>query len=106
MLRCSGGTSSPRLSRSLLLAQSSPVDGLKARPTELRRPVANVCAPLPSRLNRVTAARGGASLQMLQEDPTARYSRLSGPITSVRVEWPPVGMLSMIVTGAAPGLYR
>jgi len=33
MFKCSGGVSSPRLSRSLLFAHSSPLTGLKARPT-------------------------------------------------------------------------
>src|SRR6266853_783170 len=57
MFRCSGGRLSviamlepPMSSRSLLLAQSSPVAGLNARPTELRSPVANVCGLDPSRL--------------------------------------------------------
>src|SRR2546430_6991627 len=35
---------SPRPSRSLLLAHSSPVVGWNAIPTELRNPVANTCA--------------------------------------------------------------
>src|SRR3989454_709338 len=59
MLRCSGGRLSviatsltggrfPISSRSLLLAQSSPVVGWNASPTELRSPVANVCALEPS----------------------------------------------------------
>src|SRR5207302_816215 len=98
MLMRSGGelsvaaTVGPMLSRSLLVAHRSPVVGLNARPTEFRRPLANTCPPLPSRLYRTTAARRGSlSRQMLQEEPIDRYSRLSGPNARVRVAWPPVG---------------
>src|SRR5213593_5121936 len=95
------------LSRSLLLAQSSPVVGWNASPTELRRPVANVCGLESSRLYRVTAARGGASLQTLQDEPTATYSRLSGPNAMVRVLCPPLGRPDTSVTrAAAPGSSR
>src|SRR5258705_170816 len=107
MFKRSGGRSFPRLSRSLLFAQSCPVVGLNARPTELRRPVAKVWAPEPSRLYRVTAARGRASLHTLHDDPTATYSSLSGPKAMVRVVCPPPGRLETSVTGEdAPGSRR
>src|SRR5439155_11967251 len=90
MLMCSCGTSSPRLSRSLLPPQSSPVVGLNARPTVLRSPRAKMRPAEPSRLNWVTAARmESRSSHRLQDDPTARYSLPSGPKRIVRVERPP-----------------
>src|SRR2546426_4569812 len=94
MFRCSGGTLSPRLSRSLLFAQSSPGVGGKARPTELRSPRAKIRPPDPFRLKRVTAARiesRGSSTHTLHDEPAATYMRLSGPMTRVRVPWPPLG---------------
>src|SRR2546421_6377088 len=108
MLMRSGGTSSPRLSRSLFVAQSSPVVGWNARPTELRKPRANTRPPLPSLLNCSTAARiESPSSQRLHEDPTLTYILPSGPNTIVRVAWPPLGSLDTIVTGcAAPGSKR
>src|ERR1041385_5027294 len=57
MLTCSGGRSSPRLSRSLLPPHSSPVLGLNATPTVFRRPRAKIRPPEPSGLNCETAAR-------------------------------------------------
>src|SRR5258705_9603624 len=95
MLIRSGGTSSPRLSRSLFVAHSSLVVGLIARPTELRRPRAKTRPPEPSRLNCTTAARiESDSSQMLQEEPTLTYIFPSVPKTMVRVQCPlPPGML-------------
>src|ERR1051325_153452 len=108
MFRCSGGRSSPRLSRSLFVAHSSPVDGLKASPTELRRPVAKRCSPDPSALNRVTAARRGLdSSHTLHDDPAATYMEPSGPKTTVRVLCPPLGRPSTIVCPVVlPGANR
>src|ERR1043166_73191 len=66
--------------------------------------------PDPSRLKRVTAARiesPGGSTHTLHDDPAATYRKLSGPITSVRVPWPPLGRLETRVTGdVAPGSSR
>src|ERR1041385_6524977 len=111
MLTCSGGRSSPRLSRSLLPPHSSPVLGLNATPTVFRRPRAKIRPPEPSGLNCETAARRekhtththhtapntrdnidtrarsqSPSSHKLQDDPTARYSLPSGPNRIVRVE--------------------
>src|SRR6266581_8815153 len=105
MFKCSGGRLSviawlsPMSSRSLLFAHNSPVDGLKASPTELRSPVAKVCGFEPSRLSRVTAALGSGSSHTLHDEPTATYIRLSGPNTTVRVLWPPLGIPDTSVTG-------
>src|SRR2546430_12994175 len=88
MFKCSGGMSSPKLSRSLLLAQNSPVPALNASPTELRSPLAKMRPPEPSRLKRVTAALIEslvASMHTLHEDPAATYNRFSGPNANVRV---------------------
>src|ERR671924_283156 len=113
MFRCSGGRLSvaacvgPMSSRSLLFAHNSPVVGLKASPTEFLSPVANVWGFEPSRLKRVTAALGCGSSHTLHDEPTATYRRLSGPNTTVRVEWPPLGRPDTRVTGAlAPGSRR
>src|SRR6266576_1639421 len=108
MLRCSGGRSSPRLSRSLLLAHSSWVVGLKASPTELRRPRANTLPCEPSGSNCDTAARRlSVSSQMLHDEPTETYILPSGPNTTVRGEWPPVGRFGTTTVGVVePGLKR
>src|ERR1051326_5380411 len=75
MLTCSGGRSSPRLSRSLLPPHSSPVLGLNAMPTVFRRPRAKIRPPEPSGLNCEIAARSESrSSHKLHDDPTARYS--------------------------------
>src|SRR2546427_76378 len=53
--------------------------------------------PDPSRLKRVTAARiesPASSTHTLHDEPAATYMKLSGPITSVRVPWPPLGTYS------------
>src|SRR6266567_4286273 len=74
MLMCSGGTSSPRLSRSLLPPHSSPVVGLNAIPTVLRSPFAKIRPPEPSGLNCVTAARiESRSSHRLHDEPAATY---------------------------------
>src|SRR5437879_12951520 len=102
MLMCSGGRSSPRLSRSLFPPHSSPVVGLNARPTVFLSPRAKMRPPEPSALNCDTAARSESlSSQRLQDDPTARYSLPSGPNRMVRVECPPYGTVGTLVTGAA-----
>src|SRR2546426_371525 len=108
MLTCSGGRSSPRLSRSLFAPHSSPVVGLNAIPTVFRRPLANTRPPDPLGSNRVTAARNESrSSQRLQEEPTARYSFPSGPKRMVRVEWPPLGISGTTVAGSLrPGSNR
>ena len=109
MLIRSGGKSSPRLSRSLFVAHSSPVVGWIASPTELRRPRANTRPPEPSRLNCTTAARiESVSSQMLQEEPTLTYILPSLPNTIVRVECPrPPGMVGTTTTlFVAPGSNR
>src|ERR1041385_6934665 len=78
MLTCSGGRSSPSLSRSLFPPHSSPVLGLNATPTVFRRPRAKIRPPEPSGLNCETAARSESrSSHRLHDDPTARYSLYS-----------------------------
>src|SRR5439155_1384958 len=53
------------------------------------------------------ARRGSDSSQMLHEEPTATYSLLSGPTTTVRVECPcPLGSVASFRGVAAPGLKR
>src|SRR6266850_3117389 len=109
MLIRSGGASSPRLSRSLFVAQSAPVVGWNASPTELRSPRANTRPADPSRLNCTTAARiESLSSQMLHEDPTLTYILPSAPNTIVRVECPrPPGILGTTTTLLAdPGSNR
>src|SRR5436190_1135903 len=104
MFTRSGGMSSPRLSRSLLVAQISLVSGCTARPTELRRPREYACALVPSGRYEVTAARVELdSSQILQLDPTDRYS-VSPRNTMVRVLCPLVGMFGMITSGAEVGV--
>src|SRR6266542_4221997 len=108
MLTCSGGTSSPRLSRSLLPPQSSPVVGLNAIPTVLRSPFAKIRPPEPSGLNCVTAARiESRSSHRLHDEPAATYILPSGPNRMVRVEWPPPpGIRAIVSPSAAPGRNR
>src|SRR5207244_5758926 len=66
--------------------------------------------PDPSRLNRVTAARiesPASSTHTLHDEPAATYMKLSGPITSVRVPWPPLGRPDTKVSGVVvPGSSR
>src|SRR5437016_12323064 len=66
--------------------------------------------PDPSRLNRVTAARiesPASSTHTLHDEPAATYMKLSGPITSVRVPWPPLGRPDTRVSGVVvPGSRR
>src|SRR5205823_10729361 len=66
--------------------------------------------PDPSRLNRVTAARiesPASSTHTLHDEPAATYMKLSGPITSVRVPWPPLGRPDTRVSGVVvPGSSR
>src|SRR5947207_14920741 len=98
MLMCSGGTSSPRLSRSLLPPHSSPVFGLKAIPTVLRSPRAKMRPPEPSRLNCETAARTESrSPQRLHDDLNARYNLPSDPNRLVLFELQPSAKSSKIV---------
>src|SRR6184192_3349249 len=85
--------------------------GLAFHPTtELRSPRAKMRPPDPSRLKRVTAARiesPASSTHSLQDEPTATYMRLSGPMTTVRVPWPPLGRPDTKESGvAAPGSSR
>ena len=55
----------------------------------------------------MTAALGSGSLHRLHDEPTATYMRLSGPNTTVRVEWPPLGSPDTSVTGVlTPGSSR
>src|SRR5256884_5345844 len=79
-------------------------------PTELRSPRAKMRPPDPSRLNRVTAARiesPASSTHTLHDEPAATYMKLSGPITSVRVPWPPLGRPDTKVSGVVvPGSSR
>src|SRR5207249_7257691 len=66
--------------------------------------------PDPSRLKRVTAARiesPASSTHTLHDEPAATYMKLSGPITSVRVPWPPLGRPDTKVSGVVvPGSSR
>src|SRR6266516_3433797 len=112
MLMRSGGRLSvigvpkpPMSSRSLFVAHRAPVVGLNASPTELRSPRANTRPPVPLRLYRITAARTvSLSVQMLHDDPIDTYIMLSGPKTTVRVEWPVVEIFETSCTGVAtPG---
>src|SRR5690348_15457776 len=100
MFTRSGGISSPRLSRSLLVAQISLVSGFTARPTEFLSPCEYVCALVPSGRYDVTAARRGLdSSQMLQLDPTDRYS-VSPRNMIVRLSCPSPGILGTTASGA------
>src|SRR6266498_611206 len=96
MLMRSGGRLSvaavvgPMLSRSLFVAHSAPVVGLKARPTELRSPRANNFPFMPFRSYCITAARSvSVSGSMLLDEPIDTYIESSGPKAMLRVECPP-----------------